>query len=47
VDDIHKVIVEIWKTETIPEEWNIVILCPIYKKGVPMLPEYYSGISTI
>jgi len=44
VDDVHKVIIEIWKTETMPEEWNTAILCPIYKKEDPMLPENYRGI---
>jgi hypothetical protein len=47
VDDVHKVIIEIWKTETMPEEWNTAILCPIYKKGDPMLPENYRGISLL
>lgn len=47
VDDIHKVIVEIWKTETISEEWNTAILYPIYKKGDPMLPENYRGITLL
>lgn len=45
VDDVHKVIIEIWKTETMPEEWNTAILCPIYKKRDSMLPENYRGIS--
>ncbi|XP_050439094.1 uncharacterized protein LOC126844740 [Adelges cooleyi] len=32
---------EIWRTETIPDEWNTAIICPIFKKGNPAETENY------
>ncbi|PNF17083.1 hypothetical protein B7P43_G16092 [Cryptotermes secundus] len=30
---LHQLIVKIWITEIIPEEWNQSIICPVHKKG--------------
>ncbi|PNF29172.1 hypothetical protein B7P43_G11860 [Cryptotermes secundus] len=30
---LHQLIVKIWITEIIPEEWNLSTVCPIHKKG--------------
>jgi len=44
VSKITEVIKTIWKTKTIPEEWKIAIICPIFKKGNPTKTENYRGI---
>jgi hypothetical protein len=30
---IHRLIHNIWITETLPAQWNEAIICPIYKRG--------------
>lgn len=47
INTLHGIISELWKRETMPEEWNTVILCPIFKKGDPMLVSNYRGISLL
>jgi len=31
--EIYKLICNIWNSETVPDQWNERIICPIYKKG--------------
>jgi hypothetical protein len=33
VECMYQLITKIWITETIPEDWNWSIICPIHKKG--------------
>jgi hypothetical protein len=44
---LHRFITRIWITETIPEEWNMSILCPNHKKGDITICSNYSGISLL
>jgi sorting nexin-29 len=47
VKHLHQLIVKIWITETIPEEWYLSIVCPIHKKGDVMVCSNYRGISLL
>jgi hypothetical protein len=33
VECMYQLITKIWTTETMPEDWNWSIICPIHKKG--------------
>jgi sorting nexin-29 len=47
VKHLHQLIVKIWITETIPEEWYLSIVCLIHKKGVVMVCSNYRRISLL
>ena len=44
---IYEILLLIWKSETLPKEWNLGILCPIHKKGDTLNCENYRGISLL
>jgi len=45
--EIHKLIYNVWTREKIPTDWNMAIICPIFKKGDPAKVENYRGISLL
>jgi len=47
INALYGIISEVWKRETMPEEWNTAIICPIFKKGDPMLVSNNRGISLL
>ena len=47
VEHMHQLIIKIWTTETIPEDWNWSIICPIHKKGYVTICSNYRGISLL
>jgi len=45
--EIHKLIYNVQTKEKIPTNWNMAIICPIFKKGDPARVEDYRGISLL
>ncbi|KAL4083660.1 hypothetical protein QTP88_028976 [Uroleucon formosanum] len=46
-NEIWKIINLIWEKEVLPEEWNLSILCPVFKKGDVLDTKNYRGISLL
>ncbi|BHF85056.1 hypothetical protein SprV_1002821400 [Sparganum proliferum] len=44
---LHEVIERAWRDEVVPDDWDLVILVPILKKGEKTRYENYRGISLI
>jgi len=47
VGSIHQLICKIWSKECMPDEWNLSIVCPVHKKGDPLICANYRGISLL
>ncbi|XP_049306066.1 LINE-1 retrotransposable element ORF2 protein isoform X2 [Bactrocera dorsalis] len=44
---MHQLLCKIWSDESMPNDWNLSVLCPIHKKGDPTICANYRGISLL
>lgn len=44
---IHKIIIDVWNEEKLPDEWNESIITPLHKKGDRQNCANYRGISLL
>ncbi|XP_054086050.1 putative uncharacterized transposon-derived protein F52C9.6 isoform X2 [Zeugodacus cucurbitae] len=44
---MHQLLCRIWSEESMPDDWNLSVLCPIHKKGDPTICANYRGISLL
>ncbi|XP_065080620.1 uncharacterized protein LOC135703351 [Ochlerotatus camptorhynchus] len=44
---LHRMIVRIWETEQLPEEWKEGVICPIHKKGDHLECENFRAITIL
>lgn len=44
---LYRLMLTIWRTEQLPEEWKVAIVCPIHKKGDRLQCKNYRGISLL
>jgi len=47
VERMYQLIKKFWTTETIPDDWNWSIICPIHRKRDVMICSNYRGISLL
>jgi hypothetical protein len=47
IEYMPQLIIKIWTTETIPEDWNWSTICPIHKKGDMTICSNYRRISLL
>jgi hypothetical protein len=47
INILHKIIQKVWETETISQEWEERLICPIHKKGDPLECRNCRGITLL
>jgi hypothetical protein len=44
---VYRLVTNVWTKEKMPNEWNLALICPIYKKGEKSECSNYRGISLL
>jgi hypothetical protein len=44
---IYQIIVSVWEKDEIPADWQMAIICPVYKRGDKLNCSNYRGISLL
>jgi hypothetical protein len=47
IEQLHRIILQVWNQESMPEDWSAGLICPIHKKGDPMECKNYRGITLL
>jgi len=47
IQQLHKLITDIWEQQEIPDSWSMSVLCTVYKKGNKTDPKNYRRISLL
>jgi sorting nexin-29 len=46
-EGVHKSIIQIWEQEQVPDDWNVRLIFPIFKKGDRTECRNYRGITLL
>jgi hypothetical protein len=44
---IYQIIVSVWEKDEIPADWQMALICPVYKRGDKLNCSNYRGISLL
>ena len=47
VQQLHHLLVKVWKEEKVPEDWTKAIIVPLFKKGDPSVCDNWRGLSML
>jgi Reverse transcriptase (RNA-dependent DNA polymerase) len=44
---LYELVLKVWQTESMPDEWKVAVLCPLHKKGDRLKCENFRGIALL